>query len=86
MPKIDEDALLYIDEIGQMQLFSEKFQELAAAYISSSANFIGTVSKVYRNEFIDNLKNNEEIEILEVTPGNRDQLFIEILARLKQPA
>ena len=85
LPEINTDALLYIDEIGQMQLFSDKFQKLAATYIDSGNDFIGTVSKVYNHEFIDELKNNEEIEIIEVTPTKRDQLFIDILARLKQP-
>lgn len=84
LPEIKQGALLYIDEIGQMQLFSEKFQKLATAYVASSNNFIGTVSKVYKHKFIDELKNNEEIEIIEVTPTNRDQLFIDILKRLKQ--
>lgn len=84
LPKVDQNALLYIDEIGQMQLFSDKFKKLAIAYIESNNNLIGTISKVYDHEFVNQLKNDGGIEIIEVTPANRDQLAIDILAKLKR--
>lgn len=83
LTKIDKHILLYIDEIGQMQLYSGKFQRLASQYLESSNNFIGTISNVYDHEFIRRLKSDHEIEIIEVTPVNRDRLAIDILTKLK---
>ena len=84
LPQVDKKTLLYIDEIGQMQLFSDEFKKLAATYIESSNDLIGTISKVYDHEFINKLRSNSDIEIIEVTPTNRDQLAIDIPAKLKR--
>ena len=66
--------LLYIDEIGHMQLFSEKFQHLAKEYLESENDFIGTISYVYEHPFISDVRGREDILLCTVTPENRDSL------------
>lgn len=72
------DQLLYIDEIGQMELYSEKFKLLVEEYINSTNNFIGTITKNYQDELTEELKSNKMINIEEITINNRDNLFIQL--------
>lgn len=74
----EDDQLLYIDEIGQMELFSDKFKELVDKYLSASNKFLGTITSVYSDEFVDGVKNRNDIELIEVTPDNRDALVDEL--------
>jgi len=76
LSKFARDELLFIDEIGQMQLYSEKYQELVNSYLSSKNDFIGTISAVYEHPFIQEVKSRPDILLCQVTPGNRHKLKI----------
>ena len=82
LPEINQRSLLYIDEIGQMQLCSDGFRALVEEYIDSPNDFIGTLSKIYDHELIQKLKQDPNIEVIEVTPENRDSLEDEISSKL----
>lgn len=69
------DQLLYIDEIGQMELYSQKFKSLVQKYVDSSNNFIGTITKNYQDNLTEKLKDDKSIVIEEINVGNRDNLF-----------
>lgn len=68
------DELLFIDEVGQMQLYSEKFKKLVDAYLASENDFIGTISAVYEHSFIEKVKSRPDILLCRVTPDNRHEL------------
>ena len=68
------NELLYIDEIGQMQLYSSRFKDLVTRYLDADNDFLGTISSVYEDDFIDHTKSRQDILICEVTPDNRVQL------------
>lgn len=72
------DQLLYIDEIGQMELYSEKFKFLVQKYVDSPNNFIGTLTKNYQDDLTEELKNNHSITIEEITVDNRDNLLSQL--------
>lgn len=74
--------LLYIDEIGHMQLLSKKFQRLATEYLNADNDFIGTISCVYEHPFIDEVHRREDILLCTVTPENRDELMAALQAAL----
>ena len=82
LPVINQQSLLYIDEVGQMQLYSDGFRAFVEGYIDSPNDFIGTLSKVYDHELIQKLKQDPNIEVIEVTPENRDSLEDEISSKL----
>jgi nucleoside-triphosphatase len=80
--KHTDDQLLFIDEVGQMQLYSEHFKNLTKDYLQAPNDFIGTVSQVYEHPFINELKQNKDILLCTVTPENRQQLkagLVEVL-------
>ncbi len=81
--EFNENDILYIDEIGQMELFSNKFKELVELYLNSKNLFIGTLSKVYCDSFIEKIINRRDIEIVEITPENRKIKYKEILNKIK---
>jgi nucleoside-triphosphatase len=71
----DKNNFLYLDEIGQMQMNSEKFKELTLKYLNSKNLCLATISKVYSNEFIDSIKQRHDIILVEITPENRDETY-----------
>lgn len=66
--------LLYIDEIGQMQLYSSRFKSLVNKYLEADNDFLGTITSVYNDEFVESIKSRRGILICEVTPDNRVEL------------
>lgn len=78
----DEDVL-YLDEIGQMELFSEKFKELVLRFLDSQNTTILTVSQVYKSSFIENIKVREDVIRVELTEDNRGAVekFVGLLVK-----
>lgn len=72
--------IIILDEIGKMECFSDIFKEAALTALDSPGIVIGTIT-LGGDEFITRVKNRGDIEILEVTPENRDSLPDLILER-----
>lgn len=70
----DSKKLLYIDEIGQMQLYSSRFKELVIKYLDASNDFLGTITSVYRDGLVESVKSRRDILTCEITPDNRVEL------------
>ncbi len=68
------NELLFIDEIGQMQLYSEKFKELVSLYLGSGNDYLGTISAVFEHPFINEVKSRSDVLLCTVTPENRQDL------------
>lgn len=83
---IAPDQLLYIDEIGHMQLYSNKFQQLVQTYLNTPNDYIGTIASIYEHPFIDEVKNRSDILLCTITPGNRDAMFAALDSALKHRA
>ncbi len=75
--------LLYIDEVGQMELYSDQFQDLVRNYLSTANSFIGTLSAVYDHPLIKEIKQRDDVRIIEVRAENRDALRDEIYPSLR---
>ncbi len=75
------EDLLYLDEIGQMQLYSKPFEEIARSYLDSSNICLATISSVYPHPFITEIKQRRDSILIELTLQTRDkkQIFIETL-------
>lgn len=81
--KYHPNDLLFVDEIGQMQLYSERFKNLVKDYVEAPNDFIGTISQVYDHPFIDDLKQNQDILLCTVVPENRDHLQAALIEALR---
>jgi nucleoside-triphosphatase len=75
IPKVTDfnsEAFLYLDEIGRMELFSESFKHLVIEYFDSPNICIATLSKVYSDNFTGQIKNRDDVILVELSEGNRD--------------
>jgi len=68
-----DDHIIILDEIGKMECFSEVFKKAATEALDSPNIVIGTIT-FGGTDFILEVKERENIEIIEVTPENRDSL------------
>jgi nucleoside-triphosphatase len=78
--EIPSGPLLYLDEIGQMQLYSTKFKELVDAYLAADNDLIGTITMVYDDDFIRSIRRRSDVTIYEITPDNRDEIKEKLLS------
>jgi nucleoside-triphosphatase len=74
-------AVLVIDELGKMELASERFRDAVAAHFDAATPIVATVH-AHRHPFTDELKRRDDVEVRRVTRANRDALPGQILAIL----
>jgi len=78
-----EDHIIILDEIGKMECFSKKFIHAATVALNSRNTVVGTIT-FGGTDFILEVKERDDIEIIEVTPENRNALPEIILQKVKQ--
>jgi nucleoside-triphosphatase len=66
--------VIAIDEIGPMELFSEKFKEATRKALESRKPVLAVVHWRGRDRLISEAKNREDAEIFAITHENRDKL------------
>jgi len=71
---IENCDLVAIDEIGPMELFSEKFRDAVNAAIQSQKSVVAVVHWKAQDRLINKVKARKDAEILEVTTENREKL------------
>lgn len=72
---------LVIDEIGKMELFSDRFRSAAEHAFSHTPHVVATVMRT-PHPFADALKARPDVTLVTVTPENRDHLPAEIICWL----
>jgi nucleoside-triphosphatase len=73
-------GLVVIDEIGKMELFSNRFRTMLRAVLDSNRQLIATIA-LHGGGLIQEIKTRPDVHLLEVDLGNRDYLVEEILCR-----
>jgi len=71
------DGLVVIDEIGGMELYSDKFKEVVKAALDSDKKVLASIHK-RSHPFTDKVKYRPDVKLMEVTRKNRDRLPGEI--------
>jgi nucleoside-triphosphatase len=69
-----------VDEIGPMELFSQKFKAAVKSALESDKVVLGVVHAKAKDPLITEAKRREDTEVFLVTPANRDGLA-EVLAQ-----
>ena len=77
-----DNALVVIDEIGPMELFSVAFCNAVMDVLQSDARVLGTIVH-RRHPFADRIKALPNVKLHEVTIENRDTMAEDILNQLK---
>ncbi len=76
---IQENDYIVIDEIGKMELFSDRFKEAVIKALDSSKTVIAAVPS-YSIPFVDRIKNREDVKIFRIDLKNRDRTAEEVVA------
>jgi nucleoside-triphosphatase len=86
LPELDTaitPADLYvIDEIGKMELLSRPFRNRVIELLAQPTNLLATIAKKGRG-FIEQIKDRSDVELIEVTRNNRDDLPEELAQKIK---
>ena len=81
---LSSTGLIVIDEVGPMQLYSDKFKQAVIDVLNSKLPLLGTI--VSRSHpWLDELKQQSSVELYHLTLDNRDEvpkLLIETLQTL----
>jgi nucleoside-triphosphatase len=79
---LQADALIVIDEIGPMELFSEAFCRAVTAALNADNPVLGSI--VRRSKpFADQVKARSDVTLIEVNAGNRETLVEEVRVLLQ---
>ena len=78
MQKFKNGEFLYLDEIGQMQLYSGRFKKLIKNCVRAPNNFLGTLTEVYEDEITKWLKARKDVQIIRIDENNRDSQYKKI--------
>jgi nucleoside-triphosphatase len=73
--------IVVIDEIGPMELFSEKFRQAVKEAVESGKLVVSIVHWKTRNRLTDEIKERRDAEIHVVTPENREDLHETIIEK-----
>jgi len=73
--------IVIIDEIGKMECFSKKFEQLVKKLLDSEKVFISTIA-LKGSGFIAEVKKRNDVKMFEISPANRDSLSTEISQEL----
>jgi nucleoside-triphosphatase len=66
--------IIIIDEIGKMEMLSERFCEVVIEALDSDKPIMVTLHKKSRTPLLQDVRRRDDIRILEVTPVNRNLL------------
>jgi nucleoside-triphosphatase len=75
--------LLYLDEIGPMQLLAKSFRLLVWELLEAENAFLGTVTAAREDPLIQTAVSRNDVTIYEVTAANRDSLTEELAGRVR---
>jgi nucleoside-triphosphatase len=81
---VEECDVVAIDEIGPMELFSEKFRLAVKKAVESNKLVIGVVHWKAKHRLIDEVKAREDAEIYAVTYENREKIQDVIVEGIKR--
>jgi nucleoside-triphosphatase len=71
--------VVIVDEIGPMELFSEKFREAVKKAVESMKLIVSTIHWKMNSELINSIKKRKDAEIFIVTHENRERLHEEVI-------
>lgn len=79
---LSENRLLIVDEIGKMELFSQRFKDLILKVFQTDIPFLGTI--LYKpHPFCDRLKDSRGIKLLTLRMSEHDKTYAKIIRWLE---
>lgn len=79
---LKKNKIIIIDEIGKMEMFSEKFKKAVISALSSKNLVLGTI-KLMPDSFTTKIKTRSDTKIFHLTLENRKEVKLAIINLLK---
>jgi nucleoside-triphosphatase len=79
---LKEEELIVIDEIGKMELFSQRFQQMVMRIIDQNAQHLLGVIHQGREPFATAIRKRGGVEVIVVSHDNRNDLPAQIIMRV----
>ncbi|UCC65973.1 MAG: NTPase [Deltaproteobacteria bacterium] len=76
--------LIVIDEIGKMELFSQRFRKMVKQILDQEERHLLGVIHYGREPFVASIKKRRDVDVISVTSANRDGLPSQIIMRLQK--
>lgn len=76
-------ALVVIDEIGKMELFSNRFRQAVLSALESGKPILGTIM-LAPHPWADAIKSRPEVSVILLSESNRRQVESELLSELRK--
>lgn len=83
MRACEEANVIVIDEVGKMEVESEKFVGAVKVALDVEKPMLLTLHKKSRNPLLQDIRRRDDVRILEVTPINRNLLPYKIMKLMK---
>jgi nucleoside-triphosphatase len=80
---VEKADVIIIDEVGKMEVESQKFVKAVKDALDSDKPLIITLHKKSRNPLLQDIRRRDDIRILEVTPVNRNLLPYKIMKLMR---
>ena len=81
MEAAEKCDVIAIDEVGPMELLSQKFKKAVMHALQSGKLVLAVVHAKAQDQLINEVKQREDAEVFTVTSANRDSLPEELLKR-----
>ena len=78
---IASGKLIVIDELGRMELFSERFRKTVLKALDSDVPLLGVI-QARPHPFLDRIRGRSDVELIHVTEENRNTLARQLQKRL----
>lgn len=78
---VEDSEVVIIDEVGPMELHSEKFKDAVRKAVGTRKLVIGVIHRSSRDALIEELKGREDFELIKVTEANRDSLLVTLIQK-----
>jgi nucleoside-triphosphatase len=82
LERVRDDQVALLDELGKMELASERFRAAVLNLFERAISVVATVQAA-RHPFTDALKCRPDTEVVRVTKSSRDDLIGEVVSRLR---
>ncbi len=76
---LKDDDLILIDEIGKMEIFSDKFKEKVLDCLNSEKFVLATIG-IGGDKYISRIKERDDVTVFKMNRENRDELMDKVLS------
>jgi len=74
LPPLEAGNLVYVDEIGKMELMSDAFKKLVMTYLDSENVYLGAIANTVQDEFIEQVLARDDVVLLNLSHQNRTHI------------